>query len=138
VLPAPTFGNSRRDIDRFDERMRYKGTAPLLEETRMTRVPLGVLLGLAVGAVDVLLMLPLDFPDKRSALLGAFCARFALGFFAATVRIPLSPVASGIIVGILTSAPDAIITKAYAPILVTGIIFGAVAGWIVGRWARTV
>jgi hypothetical protein len=104
----------------------------------MTRVPLGVLLGLVVGTVDVLLMLPLDFPDKRSALLGAFCARFALGFFAATIRMPLSPVASGIVVGILTSAPDAIITKAYAPILVTGIIFGAVAGWIVGRWARTV
>jgi len=38
-------------------------------------------------------------------------------------------------VGLLTSIPDAIVTKAFAPILATGVIFGAVAGWIVGRWA---
>ncbi len=80
-------------------------------------------------------MVPLSFPDKRAALLGAFCARFALGFFAATVRLPLSPVASGLLVGILTSVPDAIITKAHAPILITGTLFGALAEWIVGRWA---
>jgi len=101
----------------------------------MSRVPLGVLLGLVIGAVDVALMLPLSFPDKRAALLGAFGARFALGFFAATVRLPLSPILTGVLVGILTSLPDAIITKAYAPIMVTGVIFGAIAGWIVGRWA---
>ena len=100
----------------------------------MPRVPLGIGLGIAIGVVDVLLMLPLSFPDKRDALLGAFCARFALGFFAAVTQLPWSPVLSGIVVGILTSLPDAIITKAYAPIMVTGVIFGAIAGWIVGRW----
>ena len=101
----------------------------------MSRVRLGVLLGLAIGAVDVALMLPLSFPDKRAALLGAFCARFALGFFTATVRLPMSPILTGILVGILTSLPDAIITNAAVPIMVTGLLFGAVAGWIVGRWA---
>ena len=100
----------------------------------MTRVMLGTLLGLGFGVIDVLLMLPLSFPDKRAALLGAFCSRFALGFFAATVRLSVPPVMSGVIVGILTSVPDAVITKAYAPILITGILFGALAGWIVGRW----
>ena len=100
----------------------------------MTRVTLGLLLGVVIGGVDVLLMLPLTFPDKRAALLGAFCARFSLGFFAATVRLPVSPILSGVIVGILTSLPDAVITKAYAPIMITGVIFGAIAGWIVGRW----
>jgi hypothetical protein len=100
----------------------------------MNRVSLGVVLGLGIGIVDVLLMLPMNFPDKRAALLGAFCARFALGFFAATVRLPMSPVISGVVVGVLTSLPDAIITKAYAPIMITGVIFGALAGWIVGRW----
>lgn len=100
----------------------------------MTRVALGVVLGLAIGALDVALMLPLSFPDKRAALMGAFCARFALGFFAATVRLPLSPIMTGVLVGVLTSLPDAIITKAYTPIMVTGVIFGAAAGWIVGRW----
>jgi len=98
-------------------------------------VLLGGLLGLAVGIVDVLLMLPLQFPDRTAAFLGAFCARFALGFFTATVRLPLPPIWAGIVVGLLTSAPDAIITKTYAPILGTGLLFGAVCGWVVGRWA---
>lgn len=88
-----------------------------------------------IGAVDVAVMLPLSFPDKRAALLGAFCARFALGFFAATVRLPMSPILAGVLVGILTSLPDAIITKAYVPIMATGVVFGAIAGWVVGRWA---
>jgi tetrahydromethanopterin S-methyltransferase subunit C len=102
----------------------------------MTRVARGAVLGLGIGVVDVLMMLPLSFPDKRAALLGAFCARFALGFFAATIRLSLPPVVSGVVVGMLTSLPDAIITKAYVPILVTGIVFGALAGWMVGRWAE--
>jgi len=101
----------------------------------MNRVVLGVLLGLTVGVVDVLLMLPLKFPDRTAALLGAFCARFALGFFCATVRLPLPPIWAGIVVGLLTSVPDAIITKTYAPILGTGVLFGAISGWVVGPWA---
>ncbi len=99
----------------------------------MTRVMLGVVLGLAIGAVDVLLMLPLSFPDKRAALLGAFCARFSLGFFSSVVQLPLSPMMTGLVVGIVTSLPDAIITKAYVPIMATGVVFGLVAGFIVGR-----
>lgn len=101
----------------------------------MPRVTLGICLGVAFGVIDVLLMLPLSFPDKRAALLGAFCARFALGFFSAVVTLPLNPVLTGLLVGVLTSLPDAIITKAYAPIMITGVIFGAIAGWTVGRWA---
>ena len=101
----------------------------------MDRITLGLLLGVAIGSAAVLLMLPLKFPDKRAALLGAFFARFALGFFTATVSLPVSPIATGVIVGALTSLPDAIITKTYAPIMVTGLVFGAIAGWIVGRFA---
>lgn len=101
----------------------------------MPRATLGVILGLSIGIADVLVMLPLSFPDKRTALLAAFCSRFSLGFFAATINLRLPPIAAGILVGLPTSIPDAIVTKAYAPILVTGVIFGAVAGWIVGRWA---
>jgi hypothetical protein len=101
----------------------------------MSRVALGVILGLSIGIVDVLLMLPLSFPDKRTALLAAFASRFSLGFFAATIHLRLTPIVAGVVVGLLTSIPDAIVTKAYAPILVTGVIFGAVAGWMVGRWA---
>jgi hypothetical protein len=101
----------------------------------MNRVLLGVLLGVTVGLVDALLMLPLEFADRTAALLGAFCSRFALGFFTATVRLPLPPILAGIVVGLLTSLPDAIITKTYVPILATGVVFGAVCGWAVGRWA---
>ena len=101
----------------------------------MSRVTLGVILGLSIGIADVLLMLPLSFPDKRTALLAAFSSRFSLGFFAATTNLQLSPIVTGVLVGLLTSVPDAIVTKAYAPILITGVIFGAVSGWIVGRWA---
>ena len=101
----------------------------------MTRTQMGIVLGLVIGTVDVLLMLPLQFPDKRAALLGAFSSRFALGFFAATVRLPLHPVVGGVLVGILTSLPDAIITKTYGPILITGVVFGAIAGWTVAKWA---
>ena len=80
------------------------------------------------------LMLPLSF-HKRTALLAAFTSRFSLGFFVALINLRLSPIAAVVLVGLLTSVPDAIITKAYAPILATGLICGAIAGWIVGRWA---
>jgi hypothetical protein len=35
----------------------------------------GVILGVSIGIADVLLMLPLSFPDKRTALLAAFSSR---------------------------------------------------------------
>jgi len=33
----------------------------------MPRVQLGIVLGIVIGVVDVLLMVPLNFPDKRAA-----------------------------------------------------------------------
>jgi len=100
----------------------------------MNRLLLGVLLGLTVGIVDVLLMLPMKFPDKPTALAGAFFSRFAIGFLAANVRLPFHPALAGALVGLLVSVPDAIITKAYVPILVTGVIFGALCGWAAHAW----
>ncbi len=100
----------------------------------MTRLALGSLLGVAFGVIDVLLMLPLSFPDKRAALLGAFFNCFAIGFFVGASRLPVPPVAGGLLIGLLISLPDAIITKSYLPILTTSAIFGAVGGWIVHRW----
>ena len=46
----------------------------------MNQVLLSLLCGLGFGAFAVALMLPMSFPDKRSALLGAFTSRFAIGF----------------------------------------------------------
>jgi uncharacterized membrane protein len=52
--------------------------------------------------------------------------------------LSVPPVAAGVLVGVITSLPDAMITKAYVPIMTTGVIFGAVAGWIIGRWGAAV
>jgi hypothetical protein len=46
----------------------------------MSRIYLGVICGLIFGGLDSAMMIPLSFPDKRAALLGAFIARFGLGF----------------------------------------------------------
>jgi hypothetical protein len=100
----------------------------------MSRITLGVLMGLVIGAIEVAIMVPIKMPDKRTSMLGAFCSRFALGFFAATAQLPLPPAVAGIVVGILTSLPDAVLTKAYGPVMVTGVVFGAAAGWIAGRF----
>ena len=109
----------------------------------MSRLSLGVLTGLLYGALSAASMLPLQFPDKRAALLGAFLNRFAIGvIIGAVVGAPqvdalrLAPWATGLAVGVLLSAADAVITKAYAPILVFGAIGGTLIGWIVGRFGR--
>lgn len=100
----------------------------------MDKLWLGSLLGVAAGAIAVAMMLPMKFPDRRAALLGAFCNRFLIGFFIGASRLPLPVVAGGALIGFLVSLPDAIITKAYAPILVLGTIFGALIGWAVAAW----
>jgi hypothetical protein len=102
----------------------------------MKKPVLGVVLGVVIGAADVALMMPMEFPDKRTALMGAFFSRFAIGFLACNVTLPIHQVMSGALVGLLVSIPDAIITKAYAPILVTGVLFGAIAGWASRRWGE--
>lgn len=101
----------------------------------MNRILLGILLGLGCGVVDVLLMLPMTFPDKPTALAAAFSSRFAIGFMAANVTLPMHPALTGALVGLLISIPDAIVTKTYVPIIVTGLIFGALSGWAARTWA---
>jgi hypothetical protein len=100
----------------------------------MSRAGLGILLGLGAGAIDVLLMIPLKHPGKRTAMMGAFASRFAIGFLAANVDLPMAHLGAGAVVGLLGSIPDAIITKIYAPILVTGTIFGALACMLAHKW----
>lgn len=101
----------------------------------MNRLTFGIIAGVAFGAIDVALMLPLKFADRATAFSAAFASRFAIGVLAATVQMPLPPWLRGVVVGLLISIPDAIVTKAYAPILTTGIIGGAIIGWAAGRWA---
>src|SRR5438105_8722978 len=93
----------------------------------MSKVVLGVIAGLLFGVLDVGLMLPMSFPDKTTALLGAFTSRFAIGFVIACVQLPSWPGwLVGLLFGLLISLPDAIITDKYVPILVLGAIGGLV------------
>src|SRR3954468_5956162 len=96
----------------------------------MSRIVLGVVCGLAFGVIDILLMLPMSFPDKRTALMGAFADRFAIGFLACVVVLPWPGWATGLLVGVLISLPSAIITKAYLPIIALGAVGGAVVGFV--------
>jgi hypothetical protein len=107
-----------------------------LEGQSMSRISLGVLCGLIFGSVDVAIMIPMTFPDKRAAMLGAFIARFAIGFVVCNIRLPWPGWAVGLFIGILLSLPDAIITKAAVPILATGALGGLIIGWIAGRFGR--
>lgn len=101
----------------------------------MPRLPLGSVGGLAYGALSAASMLPLEFPGKRAALAGAFLNRFAIGFVIGAARLPPLPGrAQGLVFGVLPSLPDAIITKAYAPILILGAVGGALSGLAVGKW----
>ena len=96
----------------------------------MSSIVLAVICGVGFGLIAVLLMLPMSFPNKRTALLAAFASRFAVGFLVPLVALPLSGIAKGVLVGLLISLPDAIVTKAYAPILVVGIVGGGIVGWV--------
>jgi hypothetical protein len=79
-------------------------------------------------------MIPLQFEDKRAAMLGAFANRFAIGFVIGAARLPLPGWANGLIFGLLLSLPDAVITKAYAPIMGLGAFGGAIIGFVIGIW----
>ena len=96
----------------------------------MSKILLGLISGLVFGILNVGLMLPMSFPDKATALLGAFTSRFAIGFVIGCVQLPAWPGwAVGLLFGLLISLPDAIITHKYVPILVLGGIGGLVHGW---------
>src|SRR6185295_6367522 len=99
----------------------------------MPRLALGVLAGLLYGVLTVASMLPLSFPDKRAALIGAFFNRFAIGVMIGAVigapqvaRLHWPAWMIGLVVGLLLSVADAVITKAYAPILILGAIGGGI------------
>jgi hypothetical protein len=101
----------------------------------MSNITAGVISGIIFGAVSVAMMLPMSFPDKTAALLGAFLNRFAIGFVIGCVTLPGWPGwAVGSLFGLLLSLPPAIITKAYAPILIIGLIGGAIIGGIIHGW----
>ena len=84
----------------------------------MSKGILGLTAGIVFGALDVALALPMSFSDKTTttALLGAFTSRFAIGFVIGCVQLPGRPGwLVGLVLGLLISLPDAIITHKYIP-----------------------
>jgi hypothetical protein len=104
--------------------------------TQMSRVLLGVICGLVFGAIDIGIMLPMSFPDKKAAITAAFIARFGIGFVIGAARLPWPGWAVGLCFGLLLSIPDALITKAYGPIIGMGAVGGTIVGVIIGRFGR--
>jgi len=100
----------------------------------MNNLVLGVIAGLGFGILDVLIMIPMPLPDKAVAMAGAFVNRFAIGFLIANTNLPWPGWIKGLAIGLLLSLPDAIITKAYAPILGIGIVGGILIGVILSRF----
>jgi sorbitol-specific phosphotransferase system component IIBC len=76
----------------------------------------------------------MEFEDKNAALTGAFVNRFSIGFVIGAADLPLASWINGLLFGLLLSLPDAIITKAWAPIMGMGAVGGIVIGLVVGKW----
>lgn len=87
----------------------------------------GIVAGLIFGAVAVATMIPMSFPNKRQAMLAAFASRFAIGFIVPNFGHPQLWL-WGAVVGFLISLADAIVTRAWAPVLVLGTAGGAIIG----------
>jgi len=102
----------------------------------MSRILLGVVCGLVFGLVDIGIMLPMSFPDKKAAITAAFIARFAIGFAIGAARLSWPGWVVGLTFGLLLSVPDAIITKAYGPIIGMGAIGGTLIGVIIAKFGR--
>ena len=97
---------------------------------------LGILCGGVFGVLSAAAMLPMKFPDKRAALLAAFFNRFAIGFCIGNMPDGRIGWATGLALGILLSLPEAIITKAYVPIMIIGSAGGALIGWVIGTFGH--
>src|ERR1051325_8041151 len=102
----------------------------------MSRLMLGVVCGLVFGIIDIAIMLPMSFPDKKAAITAAFIARFAIGFAIGAARLSWPGWVVGLTFGLLLSVPDAIITKAYGPIIGMGAIGGTLIGVIIAKFGR--
>jgi hypothetical protein len=98
----------------------------------MSKILLGIICGIVFGGISIATMIPLKLEDKRTAMVGAFVNRFSIGFVIGATNLPLASWLSGLLFGALLSLPDAIITKAWIPIMTLGVIGGGAIGLVIG------
>ncbi|MEO7353856.1 MAG: hypothetical protein ABIZ70_05825, partial [Gemmatimonadales bacterium] len=103
---------------------------PHLGGITVSHLAAGIVCGLVFGALAVASMIPLAFPDKRTALTAAFVDRFAIGLVIGVVNLDWPAWSVGLFFGLLLSAPSAIVTKAWAPILGMGAVGGVAIAMI--------
>jgi len=77
----------------------------------------------------------MSFPDKRTAILGAFLDRFAIGFLICVADPLLAGWLAGLVIALLVSVLS-VSTKVYAPILGTGAVGGIIIGIIRAKFGR--
>jgi len=99
-------------------------------------IVLGLIAVVLFGFASVLTMIPLPLPEKTRAMAGAFLNRFAIGSLIVMTDLPVAAWLRGLIVSLLMSLPDAVITRAYTPILAIGAGGGVIVGLAAGWWAK--
>jgi len=100
----------------------------------MSKILLGIICGVVFGCLSVATMIPLQLENKKTAMAGAFVNRFSIGFVIGAASLPITGWLSGLLFGALLSLPDAIITKAWIPIMALCVIGGAIIGFVIGVW----
>jgi hypothetical protein len=78
-------------------------TEHALKGGQMSHLLFGLICGFAFGILDVILMLPLKYENKRKryeALSGAFLERFMLGLIIPNVAVNLNPMIIGGVLGL--------------------------------------
>jgi hypothetical protein len=96
----------------------------------MSKVVLGLICGVLFGALSVASMIPVKMERKQIAMLGAFTNRFGIGFVICISTLPIAGWIQGLLLSLLLSLPDAIITKAWLPIMILGSIGGIIIGLV--------
>lgn len=94
----------------------------------MDQITKGIIAGLAFGVASIIPMFFMKFEDKKKAIIASFINRFAIGFVIFNMDLPVAGWLKGLFVGSILSLPDALITKAFKPIMGLGIIGGIICG----------
>ena len=103
----------------------------------MNKILKGVLLGAAVGIIDVIPMIIQNLP--WSANLSAFALWVVAGFLISTSNLKMPFVLKGILISLLllaTSAPLIGWETVLVPILPINIALGALLGWVIGKFEK--
>lgn len=101
----------------------------------MNNIIFGLLAGTIFGLASVLIMIPIKFESSRErwdAMAGAFIDRFMIGLIIPNITFGINPIITGVLLGFGLSLPSAIISRTYAPILIIGILGGAIIGYLTG------